>query len=182
NCRVTMGVRRDADRDGDLAGARTSLSLLGYLAADDEHGGLAADVSRPVPAAEQPEPRHAGLTAEARRAPAEHERRAPAADQPGGARRGTAAGAHPGVRAAAPAPQQDAGNEIARPVPARTSYSPAMPFSDRPPLTRDCSDCGLPDGLKLQNYSRTNPRNIPLLYVRSEERRVGQECRSRWWT
>ena len=56
-----MGVRRDADRDGDLAGARTSLSLLGYLAADDEHGGLAADVSRRVPAAEQPEPRHAGV-------------------------------------------------------------------------------------------------------------------------
>ena len=40
-----------------------------------------------------------------------------------------------------------------------------MPFSDKPPLTRDCSDCGLPDGLKLQNFSRTNPTNIPLLYV-----------------
>jgi len=40
-----------------------------------------------------------------------------------------------------------------------------MPFSDTPPLTRDCSDCGLPGGLKLQNYSRTNPTNIPLLYV-----------------
>lgn len=32
-------------------------------------------------------------------------------------------------------------------------------------MTRDCSDCGLPDGLKLQNYSRTNPKHIPLLYV-----------------
>jgi hypothetical protein len=32
-------------------------------------------------------------------------------------------------------------------------------------LTRDCSDCGLPDGLKLQNFSRTNPTNLPLLYV-----------------
>ena len=40
-----------------------------------------------------------------------------------------------------------------------------MPFSNRPPVVRDCVDCGAPDGMELQNVARTAPTNIPLLYV-----------------
>lgn len=40
-----------------------------------------------------------------------------------------------------------------------------MPFSNRPPVVRDCVDCGARDGMALQNVARTAPTNIPLLYV-----------------
>lgn len=40
-----------------------------------------------------------------------------------------------------------------------------MPDSPRPPAARDCLDCGLVDGMKLQNAARTQATNIPLLYV-----------------
>jgi hypothetical protein len=40
-----------------------------------------------------------------------------------------------------------------------------VPFSGRPPLLRDCVECGAPDGMELQNTSRTQPTNIPLLYT-----------------
>lgn len=36
---------------------------------------------------------------------------------------------------------------------------------DRPPAERDCIDCGLKGGMKLQNVANTRPTNIPLLYV-----------------
>lgn len=36
---------------------------------------------------------------------------------------------------------------------------------DRPVTERDCSDCGLPMAMKLQNVLGTKPTNIPLLYV-----------------
>jgi hypothetical protein len=33
------------------------------------------------------------------------------------------------------------------------------------PLSRDCPDCGKPDGLKLQNVIPTPMCGIPLLYI-----------------
>jgi hypothetical protein len=39
---------------------------------------------------------------------------------------------------------------------------------DRPRAARECTECGLPDGMKLTNVSRTQPTNIPLLYVCSK--------------
>lgn len=39
-----------------------------------------------------------------------------------------------------------------------------MPFSGRPPLARDCVECGVADAMQLQNTARTQPINIPLLY------------------
>jgi hypothetical protein len=39
-----------------------------------------------------------------------------------------------------------------------------VPFSGRPPLARDCLECGAPEGLQLQNTARTQPTSIPLLY------------------
>lgn len=41
----------------------------------------------------------------------------------------------------------------------------AVPDKLRPPAARDCLDCGLADGMKLQNALGTPPTNIPLLYV-----------------
>jgi hypothetical protein len=40
-----------------------------------------------------------------------------------------------------------------------------MSESRRPPAARDCLDCGVGDGMKLQNSLGTVPTNIPLLYV-----------------
>lgn len=40
-----------------------------------------------------------------------------------------------------------------------------MPDKRRPPAARDCLDCGVQDGMKLQNALGTAPTNIPLLYV-----------------
>ena len=41
-----------------------------------------------------------------------------------------------------------------------------MPHPTRPPSpTRDCPECQAAEGMKLQNVARTNPVNIPLLYV-----------------
>ena len=40
-----------------------------------------------------------------------------------------------------------------------------MPDRNRPPAARDCLDCGLHNGMKLQNAEGTPPTNIPLLYV-----------------
>jgi hypothetical protein len=40
-----------------------------------------------------------------------------------------------------------------------------VPDQDRPATERDCLDCGLKDGIKLQNGLGTVPTNIPLLYV-----------------
>ena len=41
-----------------------------------------------------------------------------------------------------------------------------MPLSQRgPKQTRDCPECKVGDGMKLQNVARTNPINIPLLYI-----------------
>jgi len=34
-----------------------------------------------------------------------------------------------------------------------------------PPLSRDCSECQLRDGMKLQNVGHTAPVSIPLLYI-----------------
>jgi hypothetical protein len=34
-----------------------------------------------------------------------------------------------------------------------------------PPASRDCLDCGSRHGMKLHNVARTQPVNIPLLYV-----------------
>ena len=37
------------------------------------------------------------------------------------------------------------------------------------------------DAQEIINYIATAPKKTPVkLYVRSEERRVGKECRSRW--
>jgi hypothetical protein len=41
----------------------------------------------------------------------------------------------------------------------------AMPLQRRPKEFLDCSECQTTDGMKLQNVARTNPVNIPLLYV-----------------
>ena len=40
-----------------------------------------------------------------------------------------------------------------------------LPDSDRPPAARDCIECGAVDGMTLTNVARTQPTNIPLLYV-----------------
>jgi hypothetical protein len=40
-----------------------------------------------------------------------------------------------------------------------------MPDSGRPPIARDCLNCGFHEGMKLQNAAATAPTNIPLLYV-----------------
>ena len=41
-----------------------------------------------------------------------------------------------------------------------------MPLPMRSPReSRDCSECKRADGMKLQNVGRTNPVNIPLLYI-----------------
>jgi len=40
-----------------------------------------------------------------------------------------------------------------------------VPYSGRPPLARDCLECGAHDGMELQNTARTLPINIPLLYL-----------------
>lgn len=40
-----------------------------------------------------------------------------------------------------------------------------VPHRDRPTTARDCLDCGLHDGMTLQNAAVTTPINIPLLYV-----------------
>ena len=36
---------------------------------------------------------------------------------------------------------------------------------DRPLAARDCTNCGLKDGMRLQNVGGTAPVNIPLLYI-----------------
>ena len=36
---------------------------------------------------------------------------------------------------------------------------------DRPPAIRDCIECGASDAMTLMNVARTQPTNIPLLYV-----------------
>jgi hypothetical protein len=36
---------------------------------------------------------------------------------------------------------------------------------DRPAGARDCTNCGLKDGIRLQNVGGTAPVNIPLLYI-----------------
>ncbi len=41
----------------------------------------------------------------------------------------------------------------------------AVPDRDRPPAARDCIECGTPEGMTLMNVARTQPTNIPLLYV-----------------
>ena len=41
----------------------------------------------------------------------------------------------------------------------------AVPDSDRPPAARDCVECGAQEGMTLMNVARTQPTNIPLLYV-----------------
>ena len=41
----------------------------------------------------------------------------------------------------------------------------SVPDGDRPKSARDCVDCGQQDGMVLMNVSRTEPTNIPLLYV-----------------
>jgi hypothetical protein len=46
-----------------------------------------------------------------------------------------------------------------------TPYTPRVPDRDRPKIEKDCVDCGLPAGMKLQNAAVTTPVNIPLLYV-----------------
>ena len=35
----------------------------------------------------------------------------------------------------------------------------------QPETSRDCPECKTPEGMKLQNIARTNPVNIPLLYI-----------------
>ena len=41
-----------------------------------------------------------------------------------------------------------------------------MPLPPRlPKEARDCLECQKSDGMKLQNVARTDPVNIPLLYV-----------------
>ena len=41
-----------------------------------------------------------------------------------------------------------------------------MPLPMRPPrASRDCPECQTAEGMKLQNVARTNPVNIPLLYI-----------------
>jgi hypothetical protein len=45
------------------------------------------------------------------------------------------------------------------------SHTPGVPYSIRPPTSRDCPDCGETGGMKLQNVAGTAPRNIPLMYV-----------------
>ena len=40
-----------------------------------------------------------------------------------------------------------------------------LPDRDRPPAARDCIECGAPDAMTLTNVARTQPTNIPLLYV-----------------
>ena len=40
-----------------------------------------------------------------------------------------------------------------------------VPDRDRPPAIRDCIECGASDGMALMNVARTQPTNIPLLYV-----------------
>jgi hypothetical protein len=39
---------------------------------------------------------------------------------------------------------------------------------ERPTASRDCVECSLREGMKLTNVSRTQPTNIPLLYVCSK--------------
>ena len=41
----------------------------------------------------------------------------------------------------------------------------AVPDRHRPPVVRDCPECGLAEGMALKNVARTRPINIPLLYV-----------------
>jgi len=41
-----------------------------------------------------------------------------------------------------------------------------MPLATKLPAeSRDCPECQTAGGMKLQNVARTNPVNIPLLYV-----------------
>ena len=40
-----------------------------------------------------------------------------------------------------------------------------MPDKTRPPVVRDCLNCGYQNGMKLQNAAGTPPINIPLFYV-----------------
>jgi hypothetical protein len=40
-----------------------------------------------------------------------------------------------------------------------------VPDRNRPPIARDCLDCGLKDGMKLQNPPGLPSTRIPLLYV-----------------
>ena len=64
--RLTVDVHGDARVDRTMADARSGVSVLGYVAVDDEHSGLASDVLDRVPAAEHAESRHAGAAIEAR--------------------------------------------------------------------------------------------------------------------
>jgi len=41
----------------------------------------------------------------------------------------------------------------------------ALPDRERPPVARDCIECGTHEGMTLMNVARTQPTNIPLLYV-----------------
>ena len=40
-----------------------------------------------------------------------------------------------------------------------------MPDRERPAAARDCIECGAKEGMMLMNVARTQPTNIPLLYV-----------------
>ena len=48
------------------------------------------------------------------------------------------------------------------------SHEPAhlkSAFEKGNPLDRNCTDCGLSEGMRLQNVIGTEPTNIPLLYI-----------------
>jgi len=57
-----------------------------------------------------------------------------------------------------------ANGETARQIDRGCRLQP-VPDRDRPAPARDCLNCGLTDGMKLQNVLGTNPTNIPLLYI-----------------
>src|SRR5436190_24320196 len=64
--RLSVDLHRDARAHDIVAAARTGVSVLGYLAIDDEYRGIAGDVSDRVPVAEHPKPRHPRAAVEAR--------------------------------------------------------------------------------------------------------------------
>jgi hypothetical protein len=47
----------------------------------------------------------------------------------------------------------------------RPAWEKVVTDRDRPPAARDCIECGAHEGMTLMNVARTQPTNIPLLYV-----------------
>ena len=71
----------NARTDDSVADPRSGVPVLGYVAVDDEYRGVAGDVSDRVSVAEHPEPRHASVAVEARRADQKHRRRQTTTDE-----------------------------------------------------------------------------------------------------